>query len=163
MEEFKSRKRKVVLPIALTSLRMGSLGLQFSKLRAEMKKREAEFFGIKKAHEIRKAELEEDIDKLCTTFDQGYEEQEVECEEVINFGTGVVKYLDLKNRKIIYERPITEDEKQLDINFDTYVPEPVKEKPVTKICVKCDTKWFGTGRLCWNCKKLEDYRFAREA
>lgn len=157
MEESVSKKVKELLPVELSHGDIVKMVRKICDLKSERHRRKEEFRGIEKLHQIQMKELEEEIDRLFNVIQIGKEEREVECTKVINFAQGVVKYISIQTKKVILERPIKEDEKQLDLA--PVIPDP--EPPVASIkkCMNCDGNFKGTGRICWTCRKREEFGY----
>jgi hypothetical protein len=157
MEEFKAARVKVVLPVKLDHVELGRFARRSHQTR---KDKFDEIMGLRKLAKIRKRELEEEEQRASKVIMSGVEEREVTCDKIINFPQNRVKFLDPNTKKVIHERELNEEEKQMDM-FEGF-KDPVKEKAFKRKCNKCSELYIGTKRICFNCQKLDEYKYAPE-
>lgn len=155
------KKVKKVFRIKLSGSQILKIAKEACEIEQRIERRTERLRGLKKLAEIKIKEMEEKRTELFQKIRSEEAEVELEANEVINFATGKVTYIDSQTNKVLQVRDITDDEKQLDFGID--IPDPIIEKNSARKCITCEEKYIGTGRICPNCRKLEAYRFAKEA
>lgn len=159
MEEVETKKGKFKIPVKLSLGERAAMADKLSSLDREKNAATEEYSGHRKLFSIRMSELKEKSEEIMTSLSQGFSEKAVLCEQVFFHNKGIVKFVDPKSKQTLWERPMTAEEKE-----PTFFPDPIKEKCSTRKCVKCGEPWFGgeNKQICHDCKKLDDYRFAKE-
>lgn len=158
MEEVESKKGKFKIPQKLSMQERAAMADKLSALDMEQTLAMDEYSGHRKHYTYRMTELKEKQEEVLGALNKGFVEKEVSCEQVFFHAQGIVRFVDLKSKTKIFERPMTPEERE-----PTFFPDPPKEKCVKQICKNCNEEWFGgeNNALCWNCKKTEAYRFAK--
>lgn len=169
MENRMQQKRSVKKTFTFT---LGEKDKQKYAMRVVQLKAEAEGLCADKAGAIKLfnyqiAEKNSEILELVGKIQTGEEEREIRAEEIFNFEAGEVSYL--YNGKVIMVRDMEDSEKieHQQLQFDELAKkEPEKFVPVTTKCARCDSLFTARGKfnkICENCQKLDEHRFAREA
>jgi len=114
--------------------------IELGRLMADSQERVAESeANAKSAAAQYKGEIElakADFGRACSLVRAGYEERQVECERVFDYVKGEARVTRLDTGEVIEQRPLTEDEKQSEMNLDlsgsakpqTPASEPTKEE-----------------------------------
>jgi hypothetical protein len=162
MDDVKTVRTKEMIPVKLSNQDIGRMAKKIGEFDTARLVAMDEYRGHKKLYDIRMNELKDKVAPLMKALREGVEEREVECDKVLFFNNKTVRFLDPKTKAIIFERPMNKEELQSEMFQD--VPEPPKETCSTKTCIACGVEWFGGDNkaICWNCKKLDSYRFSND-
>ncbi len=125
VEQIQTRKVQQILSIDLDDTEILKLADNASELNERIERDEEEFKSIKKDCSSKLKELKKQRDDILTAIGKKHQDRDVECVEELNYETGWVRYLDQDDAtKVLSERPMTEDEKQLNFNVEA----PTKKK-----------------------------------
>jgi hypothetical protein len=160
MEEVETKKGKFKIPVKLNVQDRAEMADKLSVLEIEKNAAVGEFSGHRKLYSIRMSEIKEKAETILAAISTGVSEKEMNCERTFFFAKGIVRFTDPKSRTVLFERPMTAEEREPEL----FHPDPEKEKCSTKPCIKCGEKWFGgdNKQICHNCKKLDEYRFGKD-
>ena len=115
----KSMTRKVTkcLPVKLTDEEVLKYGRDVARAHADRARIELELDSVKSDYKGKIAEQDGIIGKLSPRIHSGIESREVECEEVKDYTSGTVRVRRLDTDELIEERPMREDEKQVQMQL----------------------------------------------
>jgi hypothetical protein len=113
----KTLTKKVTKSLAckLTEADVLQYGRDMAQEHAEYNRVEGEMKSVQKEYKAKLEEKQANIDKLSGRVHSGIEARDVACLEVKNWTAGTVTVQRLDSMEFIEERPMREDEKQMEI------------------------------------------------
>lgn len=116
-EKAKQLKRNVTksLSVKLTDDEVLKYGRELARAHSDRARIEASLDSIKAEYKGKITEQEGIIEKLSPVIHSGTESRDVKCEELKDWVTGTVKVTRLDTMEVIEDRPMREDEKQVQL------------------------------------------------
>jgi hypothetical protein len=126
----KTLTRKVTKSLAckLTEAEVLQYGRDMAQEHAEYNRIEGEMKSVQKEYKAKLEEKEANISKLSGRVHSGIEARDVACTETKNWTAGTVYTVRLDTMEVIEDRPMREDEKQMEIGGIPSVKEPESDK-----------------------------------
>ena len=126
----KTLTRKVTKSLAckLTEAEVLQYGRDMAQEHAEYNRVEGEMKSVQKEYKAKLEEKQANIDKLSGRVHSGIEARDVACTETKNWIAGTVYTVRLDTMEVIEDRPMREDEKQMEIGGIPSTKEPGEDK-----------------------------------
>lgn len=109
----KAKYKKLYLRCTFTDAEMGELAATMADKTQELKRIDANAKAAAAQFKSDKESAQNEIDNAARKYRDGYEMRDVECEETVDFESGVVRYWRCDTGDLAQERKLTNEERQM--------------------------------------------------
>lgn len=109
----KQKFKKLYLRCTFTDAEMADLASTMADKTQELKRIDANAKAAAAQFKSDKEAAQNEIDNAARRYRDGYEMRDVECEETVDFESGVVRYWRCDNGDLAQERKLTNEERQM--------------------------------------------------
>lgn len=113
MDQKKTKYKKLYLRCTFTDKEMADLASVMADKTQELKRIDANAKAAAAQFKSDKESAQNEIDNAARKYRDGYEMRDVECEETLDFESGVVRYWRSDNGDLAQERKMSNEERQM--------------------------------------------------